>query len=140
VAAEEQVPEKHTVRTTGGETILVVEDDPSILALLQRILSRKGYEVLAADSPIKARELAALRQGEIHLLLTDVVLPDTNGRELAGQLSADQPDLMVLFMSGYTSNVIVHRGVLDDDVCFIQKPFDSRELLEKVRGLLDGTL
>ena len=139
-AQEEVVPDKPIVRSTGGETILVVEDDPSILPLLERILQRQGYEVLAADSPVKARELAAMRQGEIQLLLTDVVLPDTNGRELASQLSKDQPNLMVLFMSGYTSNVIAHRGVLDDDVCFIQKPFESRELSEKVRGLLDGTL
>jgi len=128
------------VRSTGGETILVVEDDLSILPLLERILKSHGYEVLTADSPIKARELAARHEGDIQLLITDVVMPDTNGRELANQLRETQQNLLVLFMSGYTSNVIAHRGVLDDDVCFIQKPFDSQELGAKVRSLLDGTL
>jgi two-component system, cell cycle sensor histidine kinase and response regulator CckA len=126
-----QIPAGH------GETVLIVEDEGSVLKLAQRILENLGYTVLAASTPGKAVTLAEEHAGHIDLLFTDVVMPETNGRELAGKLQALYPDLKVLFMSGYTANVIAHRGVLDEGVNFIQKPFSSRDLALKVRDALD---
>ena len=120
----------------GGETVLVVEDDPAILKFLKTILTRRGYSVLAADSPQRALELAAGHSDEIQLLLTDVILPEINGRELAEKIGAQCPGLAVLYMSGYTSNVIAHRGVLEEDVSFIQKPFSPGQLVDMVQELL----
>ncbi len=137
--ARRKVAEKKDVpRVTGGETIMVVEDDESILNLLQAILKRNGYQVVGVGSPLRAVELAAKHKGPIHLLITDVVMPEINGRELASKLGELCPNLKVLFMSGYTSNVIAHRGVLDEDVCFIQKPFETKVLGARVREILDG--
>ncbi len=131
-------PRKATVHPGGGETVMIVEDDSSILTLLETVLRRQGYKVISADSPLAALELAQRHQGEIQLLVTDVVMPEVNGRELAKRIGALNPGLLVLFMSGYTSNVIAHRGVLDEDVTFLQKPFESQQLAEKVRSMLDG--
>nr|MEE4269237.1 ATP-binding protein [Candidatus Krumholzibacteria bacterium] len=129
---------KAVVHRGGGETVMIVEDDPSILTLLETVLRRQGYHVISANSPLTALDLAKRHQGEIRLLVTDVVMPDINGRELAKRIGTLFPDLLVLFMSGYTSNVIAHRGVLDEGVTFLQKPFDSPQLAEKVRSMLDG--
>jgi CheY-like chemotaxis protein len=120
-----------------GETILLVEDEPSILRISQKILENLGYGVLAATNPIEAVQLAEEFDGEIHLLLTDVVMPEMNGREMAERLRSFYPDLRVLFMSGYTADVIAHRGVLDDGVNFIQKPFSNQALGSKVREALE---
>ncbi len=121
-----------------GETILVVEDETSILRISQKMLGTLGYGVLAAKSPTEALQLAEEYAGEIHLLLTDVVMPEMNGRELAERLEGFYRNLRVLFMSGYTANVIAHRGVLDDGVNFMQKPFSIQELAAKVREALEG--
>jgi CheY-like chemotaxis protein len=121
----------------GQETILMVEDEPSILHLGKRMLERLGYRVLAAGSPGEALRLAEENPGEIHLLLTDVVMPEMNGRDLARRLLSLYPDLKRLFMSGYTANVIAHHGVLDEGVHFIQKPFSKTELSVKVREALE---
>jgi two-component system sensor histidine kinase EvgS len=121
-----------------GETVLVVEDEASILKLTQRILKGLGYTVLTASSPVKAVALAEEHAGTISLLITDVVMPEMNGRELAKVLQTSCPELKVLFMSGYTANVIAHRGVLDGDVNFIQKPFSNRDLAVKVREALES--
>jgi PAS domain S-box-containing protein len=122
---------------TGDETILMVEDEPAILDLGRAMLGSLGYEVLTASRPEEAEAVAAARPEEIRLLITDVVLPGMNGRELAGNLGRHHPGLKVLFMSGYTADVIAHHGVLEDGVAFIQKPFSRAELARKVREVLD---
>jgi signal transduction histidine kinase/ActR/RegA family two-component response regulator len=121
----------------GNETILLVEDEPEILELGKIILENFGYSVLAAGSPDEAITLADKKAGEINLLMTDVVMPGMNGRELAERLASMIPDLTCLFMSGYTADVIAHRGVLDEGVYFIQKPFSMQTLGSKVREALD---
>jgi len=97
-----------------------------------------GYDVLTANTPGEAMLLAETHDGNIHLLITDVVMPQMNGRELAERLTFIKPGLRSLFMSGYTANVIAHHGVLDEDVHFIQKPFSVRRLAEMVREILDA--
>lgn len=121
-----------------GETILIVEDEPSILNMGKRMLESLGYEVLTAHSPDEALGEAARHQGAIHLLLTDVVMPEMNGRELAERILATEPRMQCLFMSGYTANVIARHGVLKEGVRFIQKPFSKKDLAIKVREVLDG--
>ena len=122
---------------TGTETILLVEDDEAILNLSKIILEKLGYTVLAAETPVLALHLAGKHPGELHLLITDVVMPKMNGRALAEQLGATRPNLKCLYMSGYTADVITHRGILNGGVDFIQKPFSSDELAAKVRQVLD---
>ena len=122
----------------GGETILMVEDEKSILKLGQISLQRLGYQVLAANSPAEAILLATQHTEVIHLLITDVVLPDMNGLDLMKRLTALKPAMKCLFMSGYTADVIAHRGVLDESVRFLQKPFTIEALAAKVREVLDG--
>ena len=121
-----------------GETILVVEDDQPILKLAQKILEGLNYTVFIADTPKGAISLAKEHTGEIHLLVTDVIMPEMNGRELSEQLQSLSPDLKCIFMSGYTANAIAHHGVLDEGVHFIQKPFSKRDLATIVRKVLDG--
>ena len=135
----EQVPIEETSdkRPTGTETILVVEDDEAILNLSKMILENLGYTVLAAKTPVQAIHLAEDHPGELHLLITDVVMPEMNGRELARQLIAIRPNLKSLYMSGYTADIITHRGILDAGVNFIQKPFCSYDLAARVRQVLD---
>jgi two-component system, cell cycle sensor histidine kinase and response regulator CckA len=120
----------------GSETILLVEDEPAILTVATMMLEQLGYVVIPASTPGQAIRLATERSGRIDLLMTDVVMPEMNGRDLARNLLALYPDLRRLFMSGYTANVIAHRGVLDEGVHFIQKPFSTKELGAKVREAL----
>ncbi len=122
---------------TGTETILVVEDEASLLEIAQTTLTEKGYTVLTARTPGEAIALAGSHPGEIHLLLTDVVLPEMNGRELQERLRPLRPAMKTVFMSGYTANVIAHRGVLDEGIDFLQKPFSVKALTGKVREALD---
>jgi two-component system cell cycle sensor histidine kinase/response regulator CckA len=122
----------------GHETILLVEDEPAILRLTTRLLEGQGYTVLAASTPSEAIRLARDHAGEIPLLITDVVMPEMNGRDLAKNLLSLHPDLKQLFTSGYTADVIAHNGVLDEGVHFIQKPFSTQDLAAKVREVLDG--
>jgi two-component system sensor histidine kinase EvgS len=119
-----------------GETVLIVEDEVSILTLAKRILQGLGYNVLTAATPDEAVGLAKKHDGDIDLLFTDVVMPEMNGRDLAEKLLAEYPKLKVLFMSGYTANVIAHHGVLDADVHFIQKPFSNKDLAVRVKKAL----
>jgi PAS domain S-box-containing protein len=123
---------------TGTEIILLVEDDEAILNLGKMILENLGYTVLAAQTPVHAIHLVEEHPGDIHLLITDVVMPEMHGRELAEQLSAIRPNLKCLYMSGYTADVIAHRGILDEGVNFIQKPFRSDDLAARVRQVLDN--
>jgi PAS domain S-box-containing protein len=122
----------------GQETILLVEDEPASLKLITKMLERQGYSVLAAGTPGEAIRVAREHSGEIHLLLTDVVMPEMNGRDLARRLLSLYPNLKRLFASGYTANVIAHQGVLDEGMHFIQKPFSRKELAAKVREALDS--
>lgn len=121
----------------GHETVLMVEDEPAILDLGKQILEMQGYRVLTAGTPGEAIRMAIEHVGEIHLLLTDVIMPEMNGRELAKKLLSLYPGLKRLFMSGYTADVIAHHGVLDEGVQFIQKPFSLDALADKVRETLD---
>jgi PAS domain S-box-containing protein len=123
----------------GTETILVVEDDPAVLQLVRSTLRRLGYTVLEAQNGAAAIELAGRAAGPIHLLLTDVVLPGMNGRELAERLLTTRPEMRVLYTSGYTEDVIVHRGVVDAGVSFIGKPHTPRALARKIRQVLEST-
>ncbi len=120
-----------------GETVLVVEDEEAILALNRSMLEHLGYTVLTASSPLQALRLAALQPDGVDLLLTDVIMPEMNGRDLAKELTILNPQLKVLFVSGYTENVIAHRGVLDRGVCFLPKPFSLEELAAKVKASLE---
>jgi two-component system cell cycle sensor histidine kinase/response regulator CckA len=121
-----------------GETVLIVEDEQAIILIATKMLDRLGYRVLTADTPSEAIRLAREFTGRIHLLLTDVVMPEMNGRELADELQTQHPEIKILFMSGYTSNVIAHQGVLDAGVDFIQKPLILKELALKIRAILDS--
>ncbi len=124
--------------TPGGtETILLVEDEPAILRMTRMMLERKGYVVLSAGTPAEAIRVAEKYEGKIQLLMTDVVMPGMNGRDLSLHLRSLYPDLKHLFMSGYTANIIAHQGILDEGVAFIQKPFSMKDLAEKVREVLD---
>ncbi|MBM9538690.1 response regulator [Desulfobulbus alkaliphilus] len=117
----------------GSETILLVEDEPAILKMGREMIRRLGYTVLTAENPNYALGIAREYEGTIHLLITDVVMPEMNGRDLSSQLTRIHPDLKTLYMSGYTADVIGHHGVLDEGVQFIQKPFSLKDLAVKVR-------
>jgi CheY-like chemotaxis protein len=121
----------------GHETILLVEDEPALLELTMKLLKRQGYTVLAASTPGEAILLAREHSGEINLLMTDVIMPEMNGRDLAKNLLALYPHMKRLFMSGYTADVIAHHGVLDEGAHFMQKPFSRKELATKVREALE---
>jgi signal transduction histidine kinase len=121
-----------------GETILIVEDDIAILKVSRIMLERLGYQVLSAISPQAALQLAGKQDTRIDLLVTDVIMPGMNGRDLAAQLTATHPGLQTLFMSGYTADVIGHHGVLDPHMHFIQKPFSFPDLATTVQQILCG--
>jgi len=117
--------------------VLLVEDEPTILELTQKILKMQGYNTLTANTPDEAIRLAEEYPGVIHLLMTDVVMPKMNGRDLAKRLRPARPAMKCLFMSGYTADVIGRHGVLDEGIQFIQKPFSTRDLAIKLRAVLD---
>jgi CheY-like chemotaxis protein len=127
------------VAPTGTETVLLVEDEKALLELGKLLLERLGYAVLAADDPNEALQLAETYPGVIHLLLTDVVMPEMSGRDLWERLRVLRPGLKCLFMSGYTANVIAHHGVLEEGVHFLQKPFSRAVLATKLREALYGS-
>jgi len=138
-AEVEEKPKKEISKPSakGNQTILLVEDEPMILEIATTMLNRHGYTVLAAATPGEASRLAREHIGKIHLLMTDVVMPEMNGRELANTLLSLFPDLKCLFMSGYTANVIAHHGVLEEGVNFIQKPFSMNDLIQSVQNALE---
>lgn len=119
-----------------NETIIVIEDEAAILKLTRSMLESLGFTVLTASSPSEALRLAEMQTKEINLLITDVVMPEMNGRQVAEKLRALTPDIKTLFMSGYTANVIAHRGILEEGVFFIHKPFSRQELAAKVYEVL----
>lgn len=132
-AAEEPAEPEHTL-----ETVLVVEDEIGIRALIRKILRRQGYQVLEAGSAEEALRLAMGHAGPIHLLLTDVVMSGMNGRELADRLTPAFPDLRVLYISGYTDDASIATGQFPPGTAFLQKPFTLGALLKRVRDVLDA--
>ncbi|MEE4136566.1 MAG: PAS domain S-box protein [Desulforhopalus sp.] len=131
-------PKQAQAAVTGCETILLVEDELDILKMSTMMLEEMGYTVIAAGTPGEAIHLAREHQGRIDLLMTDVVMPEMNGRDLAGNIMSIYPDIKRLFMSGYTANVIAHHGVLDEGINFIQKPFSMKDLGGKLREALES--
>ncbi len=123
----------------GTETLLLVEDEAVLLRLVTRQLAQLGYHVLAAGAPREAIALAEQHPGTIHLLMTDVIMPDMNGRDLWKRLSGLRPDMKCLFMSGYTADIIGHQGVLDEGIRFLQKPFTRAVLAAKLREVMTAS-
>jgi PAS domain S-box-containing protein len=132
VALSEEV-----ARSRGRETILLVEDDERVRSFTRALLEKNGYTVIAASGGQEALAAQELQRCQIALVITDVVMPQMSGKELAQKLSMVCPGVKVLFVSGYTGNVIVHHGVLDSGIDFLQKPFKSKEFLAKIREMLD---
>ncbi len=121
-----------------NKTVLLVEDEPEILTIVESMLQWLGYKVLATGSPDIALQIATKMTGEIHLLITDVIMPVMNGRELARQIKLIKPDIKCLYVSGHTADVIGEKGVLDEDTNFLQKPFALVNLAAKAREALEG--
>jgi len=132
----EGVPETRS-ENTGNETILLVEDDDGLRALTRRILLKHGYEVIETARTSDAEQACHNHPGKIHLLLTDVVMPGASGKELSQRLSMIRPEMLILYMSGYTDSVVMKQGVEEGSVNFIAKPFTPAALGQKVREVLD---
>jgi CheY-like chemotaxis protein len=122
----------------GTETVLVVEDAAAVRMVTRQVLERFGYVVLEAPNGETALRLAAKHHGPIHLLLTDVVMPGLSGRQLAEQLAELRPDMKVLYASGYADHAIVHHGILESGIAYLQKPFTPEALGRRVRQVLDS--
>jgi two-component system cell cycle sensor histidine kinase/response regulator CckA len=137
-APTEQPPSTHALDAPGGdETILLCEDDAPVRELIAQALRTGGYHVITASRGAEALAVAAAYEGPLDLLITDVIMPDFSGRELSERAGAVRSGLPTLFISGYTSDVVAHHGVLDDGVELLEKPFTQRELLQEVRAVLD---
>ena len=129
---------EQSAEVTPVETILVVEDEELVLDVATRILTQHGYRVLAARSGEEASALLDGRQGIVHLLLTDVVMPGETGKEIAARVSRLRPEIRVLYMSGYPESVIASQGVIEPGIALVSKPFKSMDLLAHVRSALDA--
>jgi len=125
-------------RSGSTETILLVEDDERVRKFVHEVLESCGYRVLAAENGVAALSACERYEKPVHLLLTDVVMPGMSGRGLADRLAQLHPAIRVLYMSGYTDDVIVHHGVLNEGTHFLQKPFAADDLTRKVREVLDA--
>ena len=134
--SEQYVP-KAPSAVRGSETVLLAEDNEQVRELALAILKRQGYTVLPAASGKEALAILDRLDGPVDLLLTDVVMPEMNGKQLFDRVSATCPDIKVLYMSGYTDNVIAHHGMIDASIHYIQKPFSVKALAAKVREVLD---
>ena len=122
---------------TGSEAILIVEDDDKVRNLVCEILEPQGYSILEAKDGMEALRVSKEHGDQIHLMITDVVMPGMGGRELEERLRPLRPDMKVIYMSGYTDNAIVHHGILSPEMEFLQKPISSEALKRKVREVLD---
>jgi PAS domain S-box-containing protein len=136
--AERSAPAGDAPATAGSETVVVVEDDERVRDLVRIMLDGAGYEVIVAEDAAEAERVCAQRGGEIDLVITDVVMPDMSGRELADRLARVSPGTRILFMSGYSDEAVHHGGVIRPDSAFIEKPFSARTLTRKVRETLDA--
>jgi CheY-like chemotaxis protein len=137
--AQTEDPAPRTVAVSAGsETVLIVEDDEQVGRLARTILERGGFTVLLVHDGAAALEHLATHEGPIDLLLSDVIMPGLNGKELYEQAVQHRPELAVLYMSGYTDSIIADRGILDGAVHFIQKPFSAQDLVARVRDVLDS--
>jgi PAS domain S-box-containing protein len=137
--AQVVAPAESAAAEPGTETILLVEDEANLRYLARQFLEKQGYRVIEAADGAVAMQIAVAHEAVIHLLLTDVIMPGMNGRELAQRISEIRPNVKVLYMSGYTENVIGRNGTLDAGVRLLQKPFTLRDLKSKVREVLDST-
>jgi CheY-like chemotaxis protein len=137
--AESRAEETSSVVHRASEVVLVVEDETAVRALVKDVLTSNGYTVLEASRGDEALSICDQHKGPIHLMVTDVIMPQMSGRELATRLASLRPDMKVLFMSGYTNEGIVHQGVLERDTAFLQKPFTPNSLARKVREVLDAS-
>jgi PAS domain S-box-containing protein len=138
-ALAEDQPQAEPARAgRGGETLLVVEDDEAVRAVIRLVLSQRGYTVLEASDAASATEVCGRHGGSVHLLVTDVVMPGAGGRELAERLTAHRPAMKVLYLSGYAADAVLRYGVQGTEVAFLQKPFTPQELALRVREILDG--
>jgi PAS domain S-box-containing protein len=123
-----------------AKTVLLVDDDATLLRATRLILEGLGYTVMAAGTPAQALQIAALHEGEIHVMLTDVIMPGMSGRDLRDHLARSRPSMACVFMSGYPADVISHHGVLDEDVELLEKPFSKATLAARLRKVLPGKL
>jgi two-component system, cell cycle sensor histidine kinase and response regulator CckA len=130
--------EEPEIKDSGSETILLVEDENSVLELAQHILQKRGYKVLPARNGGDALRIASMPNQQIDLVVTDVVMPGMNGREFVEALNGGAPGIPVVYMSGYTDDDIIRRGLMDSSVTFLQKPFTAKTLARLVRGVLDA--
>jgi two-component system cell cycle sensor histidine kinase/response regulator CckA len=135
-SGEHPAETKNPDARTGMETVLVVEDEPQVLDLARKGLERRGYKVLTAASPADAIAICREHAGEIHVVVSDVVMPSMNGRDLNARLREIRPNIRTVFMSGYTANIIADRGLMEDGILFLQKPFTLDALALKVREAL----
>jgi CheY-like chemotaxis protein len=136
-ATEIGIPVTKVEKVAGGsQTILIVEDDVALLQVTHRSLKEVGYAILAAQSPAEAIHISESHLGPIHLMVTDVIMPGMSGDKLAAYLSVLRPEMKVLYVSGYTDDSIVHHGVLEPGLAFLQKPFSPRILARKVSEVL----
>lgn len=133
-----EIEKNVTACSTGfGETVLVVEDEPALLTLAQKMLKWLGYIVLTADRPSQALKIAEEYPKNIDLVFTDVVMPEMTGKELVCLIQSLQPNIKTLYMSGYTTDIIAHNGILDEGINFLQKPYSRNQLAQKIRDILD---
>jgi len=136
--APAEAPEAAAPVAGGCETVLVVEDEKALLSAMELALAGKGYRVLAAASPLDALLLVQQHAGPIHMLVTDVVMPGLNGKELGARIGRDRPGLRVLYLSGYTGDILARRGLITENIRFMQKPFRLLDLTRQVREALDA--
>ena len=138
-AEAEKASEKPVVDSVRGtETVLVVEDEPEVRSLVERVLKSHGYRVLVADRPSEALTISSKPEVRLDLMVTDVIMPEMNGCELARRLHSDRPEMPILFLSGYTDQAIARQGILNPGVALLEKPFRPRDLAARVREALDS--
>ncbi len=137
-AVDAALPEPEAPVVRGHETVLLVEDEAMLRRAAREILELQGYQVLCAADGHEAAQAAGRHPGPIHLLLTDVVMPEMSGPAVAARLATARPDMKVLYMSGYTDGAIAHHGVLEPGVAYLPKPFTIDSLTGKVRAVLDA--
>lgn len=140
IAQENSTETEKIVSPTGNETILIVEDESPILYMARTMLSKLGYKVITATDPTCAIEIFAQNRNDINLVLTDIIMPDMSGKELANRINALDSNIKILFMSGYTADIIAHRGLIDKNYNFIQKPFSKAQLATSIRQILDNKM